>query len=472
MTQIRTFLFLALAGSAACFSYDEGTPASATDAAEDTAEDTPSDVVVDDTTDVADATPDATWGSDLPEYDPVACDELDGENGAVEVTPPACDYLVPYPVGILDIRESCGESTEAPVGLHLTFPTEDASTTVAALWTTADTTRESVVRIGDDPETLDRTYFGHTFTYGGLDGRVVHEVHICGLLPNRTYYYQAGGEGAWSDVHSFVTAPSVDDPDYEIVFGATGDSRSDTFEMWGDAVEQMRARGAEFIVFSGDAVEAGPVQAQWDRFFEQGQPGLAEIPYIPANGNHDLLVSQYYGQFALPRDEANFNVRYGDLTFVSMTDFYPLDQTEIGGSFAEYMDEAYTENADATWKFLVNHRPFYSASTRHGSAEDLLDDWGPIVDEHSVDMVFNGHDHNYERTRPIRNNEVVAPGAGTIYTVVAGVGAPLYDSGAQWWTEISESVPSYAIIRVTADTLEFTAYRLDGTVIDTLTLEK
>jgi hypothetical protein len=84
-------------------------------------------------------------------------------------------------------------------------------------------------------------------------------------------------------------------------------------------------------------------------------------------------------------------------------------------------------------------------------------------------MVFNGHDHNYERSRPIRGEEVVNFGEGTIYSVIAGVGAPLYDNGQDWWTEMSEKTSPYAIIRVQGDTLEFTAYRDDGTELDSFT---
>lgn len=465
---------LALA-AAGCFSYDDAEGPETEDVRVDTVEDTVDDTVEDTTADGSgvdadeDALPDA--GPTLPEYVRVSCEERTPVDGRVAVTPPACDYEVVHPFGMKGIVESCGSATDVPVGLHLTYPAEDAGTTIAVMWSTPETTRESVVRVGTSPDALDRVYWGHSFTYAGLTGRVSHEVHLCGLEPGRTYYYQAGGEGAWSDTFSFSTAPAWDS-DEEIVFAVTGDSRSDTFEIWGDAVQRIRDMGAEFIVFSGDAVEAGPVQVQWDRFFEQGQPGLAEMPIMPANGNHDLLVAPWFGQFALPNDEINFTVRYGQLVFVSMTDFYPADQLAVGSSFAQYMDAAFGRHTDAGWRFLNNHRPFYSASTRHGSAQDLQDDWGPIVDRHGVDLVFNGHDHNYERSRPIRQGAVVPFGEGTIYTVIAGVGAPLYDNGAQWWTETSEKVGSFAIIRVSGDRLEFTAYRVDGTQLDRFVWER
>ena len=48
----------------------------------------------------------------------------------------------------------------------------------------------------------------------------------------------------------------------------------------------------------------------------------------------------------------------------------------------------------------------------------------------------------------------------------------MYDNGSEWWTEVSEKVPSYGIVDVDGNELSFTAYRLDGTVIDSFTLTK
>jgi hypothetical protein len=56
--------------------------------------------------------------------------------------------------------------------------------------------------------------------------------------------------------------------------------------------------------------------------------------------------------------------------------------------------------------------------------------------------------------------------------VAAGVGAPLYDNGAGWWTEISEKTENYLMVDVSDRTLNINAYRLDGTQLDSLTLTK
>lgn len=482
-----TWMLLPLLAAPACLKLDRATDTADASDVEGTGDAAPGDTTADveasgDTGGAidgsgADTTTDA--GPTLDESDPVdeAGNYVVRDCSTVGATtrpyvPQTCQHEVARLMGTVDRVMSCGAGSDTPKAIRLNYPTEDASRTLAFMWTSGKDNRSTLVQLGTSPDNLDRTYWGYSFTYSGLVNRRQHEVHVCDLEPGRTYHYRVGGEGGWSEIHTFSTAPAPGTEGAEVVFGVVGDTRSSTYEAWGQAIRQIRDAGADFVLFSGDAVEVGPVQAQWDLWFEQASPALADLPYVPCNGNHDQVVLQYFAQFALPRDERNYAVRYGDMAIVSMTDT-PIDEIiEIGGSYRAFMDDAYTRLSDARWKVLLNHRPFYSASTRHGSAEDLQAEWLPVVDEHRVDIVFNGHDHNYERSRPVRGGEVVAPGAGTLFVVAAGVGAPLYDNGADWWTEKSEKVENYLLVRATRDTMQVTAYRLDGTVLDEFSLQK
>lgn len=434
----------------------------------------------------ADAAVDAASGAALedpappaepePEYAPPAhvADCAAAEPIAGPYQPHFCAHTVTHPDAIRDVRPSCGAAGEqAEVrGLRVTFPDLDPSRNVAIGWTTGDDTRVSEVHLGDHPDRLDRVYRGHSFTWSSLAGRVQHEVHLCGLAPGRTYYYRAGGEGAFSEVASFSTAPPRGS-DEELVFGVTGDTRSTTgeYELWVDVVRRFADEGVDFLLFGGDAVEIGLAQGQWDGWFQKPQPYLASLPIVPTNGNHDLVSVHWLGQLALPNDEENFAYRYGNALIISMNDLPLHDWDAFYGRAKQFLDDTLTAHADARWKIVLNHRAFFSAS-KHGATPDLQEEWLPIIDRHGVDLVFNGHDHNYERTHPIRDMQVVEPGQGTVYVIPSGMGAPLYDNGQEWWTAVSEKVASYAIVRVAGDRLEMVAYRIDGTVLDRLTLTK
>ena len=84
---------------------------------------------------------------------------------------------------------------------------------------------------------------------------------------------------------------------------------------------------------------------------------------------------------------------------------------------------------------VVHHRGLYTTS-KHADDTDVLDlrkTLAPIFDAHHVDLVINGHDHAFERSKPLRAGvdprgapTLVAAGQGTVYVVNAGAGADAY----------------------------------------------
>jgi hypothetical protein len=95
----------------------------------------------------------------------------------------------------------------------------------------------------------------------------------------------------------------------------------------------------------------------------------------------------------------------------------------------------------------------------------------PIFDAHGVDIVFSGHDHDYERTVQITDG--VAAFRGVTYVVAGGFFAPLYNAGNKWWTAYSEKTDNYLVVDVDGPTLRMTALDPnDQSVIDEVFLTK
>ena len=99
--------------------------------------------------------------------------------------------------------------------------------------------------------------------------------------------------------------------------------------------------------------------------------------------------------------------------------------------------------------------------------------WEPLVDAAGIDLVLNGHDHDYEVSKPLTysgtsNVPTIQPtnATGTVYVVAGGAGAELYQNGIGAWTAYSESTYSSAIIDVQRDSMTMTAFRQDGTPIN------
>jgi hypothetical protein len=115
---------------------------------------------------------------------------------------------------------------------------------------------------------------------------------------------------------------------------------------------------------------------------------------------------------------------------------------------------------------VSHHYPPYS-SGNHGSNVTIRSQLAPIFDAHGVQLVINGHDHGYERTLPLRDDQVQdEPGTGTVYVVSGGAGAPLYGFDGDWFTAHTESAFHYCLFEVTQDRLNMSVYRLDGSLMD------
>ncbi|MCA1719103.1 MAG: metallophosphoesterase [Actinobacteria bacterium] len=110
------------------------------------------------------------------------------------------------------------------------------------------------------------------------------------------------------------------------------------------------------------------------------------------------------------------------------------------------------------WKFVFFHRPPYSSS-EHGSDLVVREDLEPTLARHGVDVVFSGHDHDYERTVQIK---------GVTYVVTGGGGKDLYEAGESEWTAFSRSAPHAVRVRVDGDCLRLEAVEPNDAVVDHL----
>jgi 3',5'-cyclic AMP phosphodiesterase CpdA len=133
----------------------------------------------------------------------------------------------------------------------------------------------------------------------------------------------------------------------------------------------------------------------------------------------------------------------------------------------------------AVWKLVYFHHPLFSSSS-HGSNLKLRQELEPLLDRHHVDLVLNGHDHDYERSFPLREAEVVDAAQepdyldpqGAVYVVTGGGGKDLYGKGKSYFTAQSESVHHFTRLEVNGFHLTLTAFRMDGSLLDHMTITK
>ncbi|HEY4241096.1 MAG TPA: metallophosphoesterase family protein [Kofleriaceae bacterium] len=349
----------------------------------------------------------------------------------------------------------------------------DPKTSIVAQWRTTDeSTTNTTARYGVGAnltaDQLTQTVTGVTFQYLSSNVRYrMHQAHLCGLTAGTTYSYQVGGDAHWGPIYSFHTAPDVTaHPDATVAIGFVGDSRGG-YDTWAMELDQIKSRSPDLILFSGDAVTIGITQTEWEDYFGRAESLFANVPVISAHGNHELNAINYYSQMALPGDQQNFGVDYGFM-HVTVANDTPENPDDIQGAFHDAISADFTASDAARWKLFMHHQPMWSASTRHGSSTALQAAWQPLVDAHHIDLVLNGHDHDYEVTKPMNGTVAQTDSStGTVYVVAGSSGAELYQNGTQYWTQYSEETYSGAIITISHDMLDMQAFRPDGTAIPT-----
>jgi hypothetical protein len=398
----------------------------------------------------------------------------------------------------------------------------DPSTSAGFAWQTDDGTTASEVAWGADPDptkwdAANRvsgvTWLTPRGDLNGVEDERMHEAYVCGLKPATSYYYRVGGGAsgseAWSDVYAFATTPS--DAGAKITIGLTGDSRGEQNNAWQILQQHMFTAGVTLQMFSGDMINLAPDQGEWEQWLDSAWKDsngkyltLAQTLMLSAHGNHDNHTSLFFGNMVLPQDLTAYP-KYGELFF----------SADVGAAHLVVVDDAFIVNPDGDadykpaldtwlnadlaaanqnrakvpWIVVMHHHPEFSSSL-HGKDVDVLrgrNYFVPIWDKYHVDLAIAGHDHDYERSKPLTgpadSPTVHASFAdGTVYLVCAGSGADGYGAATSNFSEISHDYKNggalglYSILTVDKTSLVLEAHELRGDasdpVFDTMTITK
>lgn len=153
------------------------------------------------------------------------------------------------------------------------------------------------------------------------------------------------------------------------------------------------------------------------------------------------------------------------------------------------LEAAVKNRGNVPWIVTMHHHSEYSSSS-HGMDATVMrgrEALVPLWDEFHVDLNLAGHDHNYERSKPLTGpaseptvHEAFAD--GTVYVVCAGAGADPYPSGTSDFTATSRDYKTsgafgfYAMLSADKTSLTFQAHELraDGSdpIVDDITITK
>jgi len=297
----------------------------------------------------------------------------------------------------------------------------------------------------------------------GINGQIVFTYHarLEGLAPGAAYHYRVTADndrrGGEPFAGSFRTAARGRQAFRFTSFGdlatpvsswvlSSAQSRHAV-----DAVERFQPL---FHLLNGDLCYANlnPLHqpAVWADFGNNVQRSAAFRPWMPCPGNHEVEfgngehgLSSYLTRYCLPHNGGAFaghwyHFRVGSVLFISLvandvvyqdsgaynagpapllratgepiaagTSLYVRGYS--GGEQTRWLERTLAGaagDAGIDWIIVQMHQDAMSSS-QDGNGSDLgiRESWLPLFDRYGVDLVLCGHDHDYERSWPVRGSE-------------------------------------------------------------------
>jgi len=355
---------------------------------------------------------------------------------------------------------------------------------------------------------------------------------------------------------TFKTRASAEKP---VRFIAVGDMAGDTPEQRAIAF-QISLQKPDFLVALGDIVYPGGRVLQYMHHFfpiyndvatpgpKVGAPLMASVPIYPVIGNHDAEMQKlsewpdafaafYFfsvpkngpgiGPWNLPlgnnaKNAAQFRKIAGE-EYPAVSDYsfdygpahiccvdankYTMDGLQ---ELSRWFEKDLAESKQP-WKFVCFHQPAFHTSREHYSEQGmrLLE---PMFERLGVNVVFAGHVHNYQRSKPFtftpnppkRNPRGLVDGdftldenfdgiintkpKGVIHIISGGGGAQLYKGDlaklaeaikkehAQNYYDITAKYlsdkHSFSVIELTPTTFELRQISIDGKEVDRFRITK
>ncbi len=357
-----------------------------------------------------------------------------------------------------------------------------SSNSATILWTTLEAGDGSVTITSPDGtvSTFAATLTTFAASMTGLSTAFhLYQADVTGLQPGSQYSYTVTMDGAVVAAdpgQSFRTpAPGA------FSFLALGDSGLGSAQQLALIQQMQNETGIGKVIHVGDLAYQSGTFAQVDsNYFGANAALMRGLPFFATPGNHEYetnsaapyLASQAAPLSNVPAADLGryYSYDWGDAHFVS------LDSNFLATSGASRMLNWLDSDLAATekfWKIVFLHHPPYPTGAHVGDPLCVLahEHVNHIVEQHGVQLVLSGHEHAYERSFPLADDQPVNAGLpSTTYVITGGGGYALETVGSLPQCALAVSAYHYLRVDVTGSTLTSRAVGLDGAVIDSMTL--
>lgn len=289
-------------------------------------------------------------------------------------------------------------------------------------------------------------------------------------------------------------------PDFNIAAAGDWDCNFDTRQ----TVNNILEKDPELVIGLGDYVYKENTADCWLKVIEP----LRDIFKIVV-GNHEtkslIIFNQiinYLGvdYFGPNNQEYYYSFDLHNAHFLVMSDYTPLTSGEYSqvykkGSkqhtFVENDLAQSAENPKINWIIVSHHNQKYASilNTTIDPANEWVDIYHSLFEKYNVDLVLQGHQHNYQRTFPIKYNVInpeyplladnstksYSDPDGPVFVTVGTAGAHLQKLNGKA-PYITTQAVKFGFLNIdilkNGTALNGTFYSNDGTIDDRFTISK
>jgi Calcineurin-like phosphoesterase len=249
--------------------------------------------------------------------------------------------------------------------------------------------------------------------------------------------------------------PAKSDSLHFAVIGDTGTGDRAQYEVATQLVRWREKFPFEFLLLLGDNLYGGEDPEDYRSKFEKPYKPLldAGVKFYASLGNHDKPTQSNYKLFNMD------GKRFYTFRPAPNIRFFALDSNYMDKEQLEWLEKELSASS-SDWKICFFHHPLYSSGKKHGPSVELRQVLEPLFIKHRVSVVFQGHEHFYERIKPQNG----------IYYFTSGAGAKLRKGGIEPRAAITskgfDQDRHFMLVEIAGDEMHFQTISRTGETVD------
>ena len=248
---------------------------------------------------------------------------------------------------------------------------------------------------------------------------LLHTIELQNLLPDTKYQFRIGSNKTplyFRTMPLDLTAP--------IRFIAGADANNGHQKRFRAMCQQAAKQNPRFAIIGGDIAYSIPHKdkevpedfSRWKNFFrcwseEMKTPDGCIIPLFTSIGNHEAHGKNNPLAEKAPLFYTFFDKGYYDFGFGNYAHFTFLDSghtNAIKGKQTDWLKTNLQNHKYFLHRFVTYHVGAYPSTGKFNDhlRKAVREHWVPLFEKYRIHACFEGHDHAYKRTHPLKNGKI------------------------------------------------------------------